>query len=65
VPIGKASFEDQQLLANLATMVEAISRAKPPAAKGQYVRSIALAPTMGPSVRLDINSTLSLTPAAA
>lgn len=59
-PIGKVSFEDQQLLDNLATMVEAINRAKPQAAKGQYVKSIALAPTMGPSVRLDVNSALAL-----
>jgi large subunit ribosomal protein L1 len=60
VPIGKVSFEDQQLLDNLATMVDAITRAKPQAAKGQYVRSIALSPTMGPAVRLDVNSALTL-----
>jgi large subunit ribosomal protein L1 len=60
-PIGKVSFDDQQLLDNLATMVEAVNRAKPHAAKGHYVRSIALAPTMGPSVRLDVASALSLT----
>lgn len=64
-PIGKVSFEDRQLLDNLATMVDAITRAKPPAAKGQYVRSIALAPTMGPSVKVDVNSALTLHPAAA
>jgi large subunit ribosomal protein L1 len=65
VPIGKVSFEDQKLLQNLAAMVDAITRAKPQAAKGQYVRSIALAPTMGPSVRLDVNSALTLAPGAA
>lgn len=64
-PIGKVSFEDQQLLDNLATMVDAVTRAKPSASKGQYVVSIALAPTMGPSVRLDISSALELHPAAA
>ncbi len=64
-PIGKISFESQQLLENLATMVDAITRAKPSGAKGQYVRSISLAPTMGPGVRLDVASTLALQPAAA
>lgn len=61
-PIGKVSFDDEQLLSNLATMVDAITGAKPSAAKGQYVKSIALAPTMGPAVHLDVNSTLSLQP---
>jgi len=59
-PIGKVSFEDQQLLDNLATMVDAVTRAKPQASKGQYVKSIALAPTMGPAVRLDVSSALAL-----
>jgi large subunit ribosomal protein L1 len=60
VPIGKVSFEQQQLLDNLATMVDAIVRAKPSAAKGTYVRSIALSPTMGPGVSLDTGSTTAL-----
>lgn len=59
-PIGKVSFEDKQLLDNLATLVDAVTRAKPQAAKGQYVKSIAIAPTMGPSVRLDVASALAL-----
>lgn len=63
-PIGKVSFEEQQLLDNLATMVDAVTRAKPAAAKGHYVRSIALAPTMGPSVRLDVNAALTMQAAA-
>ncbi len=64
VPIGKISFEDGQLLNNLAVMIDAISRAKPSGAKGHYVRSAAIAPTMGPSVKLDIAEALSLQPAA-
>lgn len=60
VPIGKVSFEQQQLLDNLGTMVDAIVRAKPPAAKGTYVRSIAIAPTMGPGVPLDTATTAAL-----
>lgn len=54
VPIGKASFEPQQLLDNLTTMMDAIIRAKPSGAKGTYVRSIAVSPTMGPGVPLDV-----------
>jgi large subunit ribosomal protein L1 len=64
VPIGKVSFDDQKLLDNLATMVEAVNRAKPAGAKGQYVKSIAIAPTMGPGVRLDPGPTLELQSAA-
>jgi len=64
-PIGKVSFDDSQLLNNLATMVDAVTRAKPQAAKGQYVRSITLSPTMGPSVRVDIATALELQPATS
>jgi large subunit ribosomal protein L1 len=60
VPIGRASFEPQQLLDNLSTMVDAIVTARPSGARGTYVRSIALAPTMGPSVRLDAGTTVGL-----
>lgn len=53
VPVGKVSFSDQQLLDNLATLVEAIIAAKPSGAKGTYVRSVHLAATMSPGIRLD------------
>jgi large subunit ribosomal protein L1 len=53
-PIGKLSFTDEQLLENLGAFVDAIVRAKPSAAKGQYIRSIAVASTMGPGIKLDI-----------
>ena len=53
VPIGKASFSDQALLENLYTLLRAVLRAKPPAAKGQYLQSITLSPTMGPGVRVN------------
>jgi large subunit ribosomal protein L1 len=59
-PVGKASFELDQLQENLAAFLDAIVRAKPPAAKGQYIRSITLAPSMGPGVKLDISPTLAL-----
>jgi large subunit ribosomal protein L1 len=59
-PIGKASFTEDQLRENLSAFVDAIMRAKPSAAKGQYIRSITLAPTMGPGVKMDIAPTLAL-----
>jgi large subunit ribosomal protein L1 len=63
VPIGKASFDEQALLDNLATLVDAVQKAKPSGAKGQYVRSITLTTTMGPGIRLDVQPTLDLQPA--
>ena len=57
-PVGKASFTPDQLAANVATLVDAINRAKPSGAKGTYMRTLTLAPTMGPGVRIDIPSAL-------
>ena len=56
--IGKASFEATALLDNLATLVEAISRAKPAGAKGQYLRGLTIASTMGPGIRVDVPGVL-------
>ncbi|MFY9135501.1 MAG: 50S ribosomal protein L1 [Bacillota bacterium] len=53
VVIGKASFEEGMLIANLRVLSDAIVKARPAAAKGTYIKSVALAPTMGPSVRLN------------
>lgn len=53
VPVGKLSFEDDKLVDNANSLLAAIVRAKPAAAKGKYVRSIAMSSTMGPGVRLD------------
>ena len=53
-PIGKASFNEEQLLDNLNALLEAIKRARPAAAKGTYVQRITLANTMGPGIRLDV-----------
>jgi len=53
VPIGKVSFSDHQLLENLAALMEAIVRARPAGLKGTYIRRVSLAPTMGPSVKVD------------
>jgi large subunit ribosomal protein L1 len=57
-PVGKASFTPDQLRANVATLVDAVNRAKPTGAKGTYMRTLTLAPTMGPGVRVDIPSAL-------
>jgi large subunit ribosomal protein L1 len=57
-PVGKASMAAEQLAANVATLVDAINRAKPSGAKGTYMRTLTLAPTMGPGVRVDIPSAL-------
>ncbi len=55
--IGKASFTEQALLENYAAVVDEIVRAKPAAAKGRYILSITLTPSMGPGVRVDENRT--------
>ena len=52
-PVGKASFGKEQLLANVQTFLREVVRTKPPAAKGQYIRSVTLSSTMGPPVRID------------
>ncbi len=54
VPIGKASFSEDQLMDNLETLLDAIRRARPPATKGTYVRKITMANTMGPGIKLDV-----------
>lgn len=53
VPLGKASFSEEQLADNFHTLIGAIVKAKPSAAKGQYLRSVTLASTMGPGVKLN------------
>ena len=61
VPLGKVSFEDDKLMDNLATVVEAVVKAKPSGAKGQYVKTASLTTTMGAGIKLDLKPTLSLT----
>jgi large subunit ribosomal protein L1 len=57
-PFGKTSFEPQQLSENLAALVDAINRARPSAAKGHYFRSLTVAATMGPGIRVDVPQVL-------
>lgn len=54
VPIGKASFSEEQLADNFQTLIDAVNKAKPSAAKGQYLRSVTIASTMGPGVKLNV-----------
>jgi large subunit ribosomal protein L1 len=61
VPIGKVSFDEDKLLENMATIVDAIVKAKPSGAKGQYIRGASLATTMGPGIRLELAPTLAMT----
>ena len=58
VPVGKASFDEAQLVENLAALVDAVNRAKPSGAKGQYLRTLTVATTMGPGIRVDIPGVL-------
>lgn len=60
VPLGKASFEADMLMGNLTALVEAVVKAKPSGAKGQYVKSAFLTTTMGPGIKLDLRPTLTL-----
>ena len=54
--IGKASFEDNKLAENLTTFVGVILKAKPSTVKGKYVKNISISSTMGPGIKLDVNS---------
>jgi large subunit ribosomal protein L1 len=51
--VGKVSFGEQKLLANIAAFMETIMRLKPPSSKGAYVKSIAISTTMGPGIKVD------------
>ena len=58
VPVGKASFDADALVANLAALLDAVNRAKPSGAKGTYLRGVTIASTMGPGVRVELPSLL-------
>jgi large subunit ribosomal protein L1 len=55
-PCGKVSFGDSKLTENIRALTESVMKAKPPAAKGKYVRSVTISSTMGPGVRVDLAS---------
>ena len=58
VAVAKASFEPAQIVDNLAALVDAINRAKPSGAKGQYLKALTIANTMGPGIRVDVPGVL-------
>ncbi len=65
VPIGKVNFTSQQILDNLAALVDAVNRAKPTGAKGIYLKRVTLTSTMAPGIRLDTAAASALKSAAA
>ena len=60
IPVGKVSFAEDKLLENINTALEAVIRAKPAGAKGQYIRTAFLASTMGPGIKLDLKPFLAM-----
>jgi large subunit ribosomal protein L1 len=63
VPLGKVSFEEGALMDNLTAVMEAVVKAKPSGAKGQYIKSAFITSTMGPGIKLDLSAALSLSAA--
>jgi large subunit ribosomal protein L1 len=61
VPVGKVSFSEDKLMDNLTAVVEAVVKAKPSGAKGQYIKTASLNTTIGAGIKLDLKPTLSLT----
>ena len=53
MPIGKASFTEEQLADNFQTLIDAINKARPAAVKGQFLKSVTLTSTMGPGVKVN------------
>jgi large subunit ribosomal protein L1 len=62
--IGKSSFTEEQLMENLAALMDAINKAKPAGAKGVFLKKMSLASTMGPGVRVDVSAAQNLHPTA-
>ena len=60
VPIGRASFEEEQLLDNMTMLMDNIVRARPSGVKGQFIRSAFLTSTMGPSIQMDVTAATAL-----
>jgi large subunit ribosomal protein L1 len=63
--VGKASFTEDALVANVTALLDAINRARPSGVKGTYIKKITLSSTMGPGVKIDVNAIGSSVAAAA
>ena len=61
-PVGKASFETDQLVDNVASLVDAIVRERPAAIKGSFLKSAYISSSMGPSIQMDLNALQALQP---
>src|SRR6202022_3343326 len=62
IPAGKLSFNEDALMTNITSVIDAVVRARPSGAKGTYVKSVVLSSTMSPSIRLDIAAATALKP---
>jgi large subunit ribosomal protein L1 len=60
VPVGKISFSQEKLVENIATIVDAVVKARPTTVKGAFIRTAFLSSTMGPSIKLDVNALISV-----
>jgi len=60
VPIGKASFSEENLMLNFRALMDAIRRDRPPTVKGQFIKKLVVKPTMGPGVKVDPFAALAL-----
>jgi len=54
--IGKVSFKEEDILENLSTFIDSVKKARPSGAKGQFIKTVYISSTMGPSIEIDINS---------
>ena len=55
-PVGRASFEVEQLLTNIKALIEQLNKIKPASTKGVYIRKVAVSSTMGPGVKVDVQT---------